>query len=213
MDSSSPHHIGSSSASQHYVAVSQVTAPLCRTAQTSAVEPARRRSHLTVDDVADQRAHELEVRSLLRAREGGVHPLLRRGGQRVGDLPRAFEAAARTQDAVDVEDLAGQPALAPSACELRQRDPLVRGCGGQSVEERQGALALPEVAADLLAVQRRRRRSRFSRSSWIWNAAPRRNPKASKRSRSTPSAPATSAPIRIGWMKLYQHVFFSTMRR
>ena len=42
---------------------------------------------LAVDDVRDQRAHELQVRSLLRVGEGRSHPLLGGIGQRLGDLP------------------------------------------------------------------------------------------------------------------------------
>src|SRR6185312_15054600 len=65
-----------------------------------------------------------------------------------------FHAPAVVQDALDLDDLTGQPALPATSDEVLQHGSFGGAGTGKGVDERQGALALVEVAVDLLAVHR-----------------------------------------------------------
>ena len=90
--------------------------------------------------------------------------------------------------------------------------PLIGGALAQGVDEHERALALPDVAEDLLAVL-----------SLIANQVQdvvldlerraEQEPNRLKRSASIAPAVPISAPMRQGWMHVYQHVFLRTSRR
>ena len=105
----------------------------------------------------DEKRHALpqpvEVRPRLRIAEGGVVELELGGlGEGLRQLLRPAEAAGILHDLAKAEDLARQPLLARPGEE--GADPIAIGAAGvaESVRQEERALALPQIAVDLLAV-------------------------------------------------------------
>src|SRR5690349_23694150 len=105
-------------------------------------------------DVVRQRGEEREVGAVVRSGERRRQPLLCSLGQSVSSVAGPFHASAVVQDALDLDDLTGQSALPATPDEVLQHGSFGGAGTGKGVDEWQGALALVEVAVDLLAVHR-----------------------------------------------------------
>ena len=110
-------------------------------------------SKIALHQVAHTGAQPAQVRVFFYTGKGGVFKLGERGiGKGVGHIHRPVDAATVLQQFMHTEYLPWQAPLAGSAEEGRYPLAIAGGYRSEGMGEDQGALALPEVTIDLLAV-------------------------------------------------------------
>ena len=171
-----------------------------------------RRLELSVPQERDQSTDELPIRRRRRIPIGDVELLLRRLDRLPQDGAREVDAAVTLEQPEHPLHVAFHTLFAPHREDLAESLPLIGGALTQGVNEHQCALAFADVPEDLLAVSGLVA-DQVEDVVLDLKTAPSRKPNRLNRSASIAPPVAISAPIRHGWIAVYQQVFFRTIRR